>query len=85
MARFQIEKGERFSLNKSEGLEKVQIDLNWKSGADLDFQVRSNLAGSFACVLRSVLRSDPDICILYVNDDIRESGHRRWRVLTKIF
>lgn len=36
MARFQIEKGERFSLNKSEGLEKVQIDLNWKSGADLD-------------------------------------------------
>lgn len=36
MARFQIEKGERFSLNKSEGLEKVQVDLNWKSGADLD-------------------------------------------------
>lgn len=36
MARFQIEKGERFSLNKSEGLEKVQIDLKWKSGADLD-------------------------------------------------
>ena len=36
MARFQIEKGERFSLNKSEGLEKVRVDLNWKSGADLD-------------------------------------------------
>lgn len=36
MARFQIEKGERFALNKSEGLEKVQVDLNWKSGADLD-------------------------------------------------
>ena len=36
MARFQIEKGERFTLDKSEGLEKVQIDLNWKSGADLD-------------------------------------------------
>ena len=36
MARFQIEKGERFALDKSEGLEKVQIDLNWKSGADLD-------------------------------------------------
>ena len=27
MARFQIEKGERFALDKSEGLEKVQIDL----------------------------------------------------------
>lgn len=36
MARFQIEKGERFSLSKSEGLEKVRVDLNWKSGADLD-------------------------------------------------
>ena len=36
MARFQINKGERFSIDKSEGLEKVQVDLNWKSGADLD-------------------------------------------------
>lgn len=36
MGRFQIEKGERFSLNKSEGLEKVRVELNWKSGADLD-------------------------------------------------
>lgn len=36
MARFQLNKGDRFSLNKSEGLEKIQVDLNWKSGADLD-------------------------------------------------
>lgn len=36
MARFQIDKGDRFALNKSEGLEKIQVDLNWKSGADLD-------------------------------------------------
>lgn len=36
MTRFQIEKGDRFQLNKSEGLEIVQVDLKWKSGADLD-------------------------------------------------
>ena len=36
MGRFQIEKGERFALNKSDGLEKVRVELNWKSGADLD-------------------------------------------------
>lgn len=36
MARFQIDKGDRFALRKSEGLEKIQVDLNWKSGADLD-------------------------------------------------
>lgn len=36
MARFQIEKGGRFKLDKSSGLENVQVDLSWKSGADLD-------------------------------------------------
>lgn len=37
MARnFDLQKGERFSLGKSEELSKIQVDLNWKSGADLD-------------------------------------------------
>ena len=36
MARFQIEKGDRFSLSKESDLEKIRVDLNWKSGADLD-------------------------------------------------
>lgn len=36
MSRFQIEKGERFQLAKNEGLEQIQVDLAWKSGADLD-------------------------------------------------
>lgn len=36
MGRFNIEKGERFTLNKSMGLEKIRVELNWKSGADLD-------------------------------------------------
>jgi len=36
MARFQIEKGGRFKLDKSTGLENVQVDLSWKTGGDLD-------------------------------------------------
>lgn len=36
MGRFQIEKGERFALDKTSGLEMVRVELNWKSGADLD-------------------------------------------------
>lgn len=36
MARFDLNKGERFNLKKSEGLNKIQINLGWKSGADLD-------------------------------------------------
>ncbi|MBR6847239.1 MAG: TerD family protein [Bacteroidales bacterium] len=36
MARFDLNKGERFQLKKSEGLSKIQINLGWKSGADLD-------------------------------------------------
>lgn len=36
MARFNLNKGERFSLKKSAGLEKIAVELTWKSGADLD-------------------------------------------------
>lgn len=36
MARFQLEKGDRFSLNKDEALNNIRVELGWKSGADLD-------------------------------------------------
>ena len=37
MARnFDLKKGERFSLGKSEELNLIQVDLGWMSGADLD-------------------------------------------------
>jgi stress response protein SCP2 len=36
MSRFDLNKGDRFNLKKSEGLNKIQINLGWKSGADLD-------------------------------------------------
>lgn len=36
MARFNLEKGERFKIEKSADLEKIEVKLEWKSGADLD-------------------------------------------------
>lgn len=36
MGRFNISKGERFKIAKSEGLSKIKVNLNWSSGADLD-------------------------------------------------
>ena len=53
MARFQIEKGERFTLDKSEGLEKVQIDLNWKynPGVHTDLDASAFLVGTDGMIL----------------------------------
>ena len=62
MSRFQIEKGERFALDKSEGLEKVQIDLNWKSGADLD-------ASAFLIGADGMIMDDADF--VYYNSNNR--------------
>lgn len=53
MARFQLEKGDRFKLDKSSGLEKVRVDLNWKSGADLD-------ASAFLIWSNGVINDDAD-------------------------
>lgn len=53
MARFQLEKGDRFKLDKSSGLEKVRVDLNWKSGADLD-------ASAFLVGSNGVINDDAD-------------------------
>ena len=36
MGRFDLGKGDRFDLSKSEGLSKIKIELGWESGADLD-------------------------------------------------
>ena len=36
MARFQLNKGDRFTLDKSEGLSKIKVELSWESDADLD-------------------------------------------------
>ena len=36
MSRFDLSKGERFSLGKGEELNEIQVDLSWNSGFDLD-------------------------------------------------
>lgn len=36
MARFQLNKGDRFKLDKSQGLSKIRVELTWESTADLD-------------------------------------------------
>lgn len=36
MSRFQLNKGDRFTLDKSEGLSKIRVELTWESEADLD-------------------------------------------------
>ena len=36
MARFELNKGDRFTLKKSEGLTNLTVSLGWKGGADLD-------------------------------------------------
>ena len=36
MGRFDLSKGDRFDLKKSEGLSKLEVVLGWASGADLD-------------------------------------------------
>lgn len=36
MSRFELNKGDRFTLKKSEGLNNLTVSLGWKGGADLD-------------------------------------------------
>lgn len=36
MSRFDLSKGERFSLKKSEGLNNLTVTLSWDGDADLD-------------------------------------------------
>ncbi|MBD5207655.1 MAG: TerD family protein [Bacteroidales bacterium] len=36
MARFELNKSDKFVLAKGDDLSKIQVDLAWKSGADLD-------------------------------------------------
>lgn len=62
MARFDLNKGERFNLKKSEGLNKIQINLGWKSGADLD-------ACAFLLGADGVIMDDADF--VYYNSENR--------------
>jgi len=81
MARFNLNKGERFKLDKSAGLNNLTITLGWKSGADLD-------ASAFLLGEDGVILEDGDF-VFYNSDnrsepfDRQKFGNKRaWREQT---
>lgn len=81
MSRFNLNKGDRFQLKKSEGLTKLQVILGWKGGADLD-------ACAFLLNEDGVISNDADF--VFYNSENREEefdkvkfGNKKsWRMKT---
>ena len=78
MARFNLNKGERFKLDKSSGLNNLSVILGWKSGADLD-------ASAFLLGEDGVILEDGDF-VFYNSDNRSEAfdrqkfgNKRKWR------
>lgn len=78
MARFNLNKGERFKLDKSAGLNNLTVELGWKSGADLD-------ASAFLLGEDGVILEDGDF-VFYNSDNRSEpfdrqkyGNKRKWR------
>ncbi len=82
MSRFNLNKGDRFQLKKSEGLTKLQVILGWKGGADLD-------ACAFLLNEDGVISNDADF--VFYNSENREEefdkvkfGNKKsWRMKTR--
>lgn len=74
MARFDLNKGDRFALDKNSGLSKIQVDLNWKSGADLD-------ATAFLLGEDGVILEDADF--VYYKSNFRSEGYDRHKFGSK--
>lgn len=68
MSRFNLKKGDRFPLSKESGLNKIQVDLTWKSGADLD-------ASAFLLGADGVIMDDADF-VFYNSDNRSEPWNR---------
>lgn len=76
MARnFDLKKGEKFSLGKSDDLSKIRVDLNWKSGADLD-------ASAFLINDEGTITEDADF--VYYNSNNRSEPYDRTKFGSKI-
>ena len=82
MGRFNISKGERFKIAKSEGLSKIKVVLDWNSDADLD-------ASTFLCGDEGVILDDAGF--VFYNSENREQpfdrvvygNKRRWMAETR--
>lgn len=82
MGRFNLSKGERFKIAKSEGLSKIKVVLDWNSDADLD-------ASTFLCGDEGVILDDAGF--VFYNSENREkpfdravfSNKRKWMAETR--
>lgn len=82
MGRFNLEKGERFKLDKSEGLNNIRVELGWKSGADLD-------ASAFLVNEDGTIIDDADFVFYNSNNREKKYSHEdfgtksNWRSKTR--
>lgn len=81
MGRFNLNKGDRFNLKKSEGLNKIHVHLDWQ-GADLD-------ASTFLCGDDQLIINDAAF-VFYNSEnrsepfDVAKFGNKkRWRAETR--
>lgn len=82
MGRFNLSKGERFKIAKSDGLSKIKVVLDWTSDADLD-------ASTFLCGDEGVILDDAGF--VFYNSENREKpfdravygNKRRWMAETR--
>ena len=68
MGRFNLSKGERFKIAKSDGLSKIKVVLDWDSDADLD-------ASTFLCGDEGVILDDAGF--VFYNSENREKSFDR--------
>ena len=82
MGRFNLSKGERFKIAKSDGLSKIKVVLDWDSDADLD-------ASTILCGDEGVILDDAGF--VFYNSENREKpfdrtvygNKRRWMAETR--
>lgn len=82
MGRYNLSKGERFKIAKSDGLSKIKVVLDWDSDADLD-------ASTFLCGDEGVILDDAGF--VFYNSENREKpfdravygNKRRWMAETR--
>lgn len=82
MGRFNLSKGERFKIAKSDGLSKIKVVLDWDSDADLD-------ASTFLCGDEGVILDDAGF-VFYISENREKpfdravyGNKRRWMAETR--
>lgn len=70
MGRFNISKGDRFKIAKSEGLSQIKVQLQWTSDADADLDASTFLCGDEGVIL-------DDAGFVFYNSENREKAFDR--------